>query len=85
MKGIFKVEYLGTESFKGKNDPEKEYHSLIVMQGTEVEKIFISSKQLQELKDLKKLDTINIILDITTSIRDNKKTVYKTYLGLAKS
>lgn len=70
-----KFEYLGMNVFPGKKDPTKTYYNANLLQGSEVQKIFLSEGQDVLFTGLQKMDEVECELDI-------KIVGAKTYVSL---
>lgn len=66
MKLQGQFNYLGIETFKGRKDPNQIFSSLALLQGTDVQKIFLDNDQLALVNslNLKPMDSLNVTLDI---------------------
>jgi hypothetical protein len=64
LSGVFN--YLGIETFTGRQDPTKSYASLAILQGTSVTKIFLTDEQLADINKLalKQMDPVTCHLEI---------------------
>lgn len=78
VKGSFK--YVGMESIKGKKDPNETYYSIVLLQDTDVVKVFATKDDLPKLNGLKQMDNIDVELGISVTptrtyinIKDVKK------------
>lgn len=62
-----KFNYLGLETFQGRKDPTQSYCSLALLQGTDVQKIFLSEEQIIMINGLKlhPMDSLDVTLSIT--------------------
>ena len=69
MKVVGNFEYLGQEEIRGKKDPTKTYYNVVLLQGADPVKVFVTADDIHLFKDLKKLDSVQCSLDISVGVK----------------
>jgi len=64
MKLKGKFEFIGVQDIQGKKDVTKVYHNAVLMQDSDVVKVFINDVTALLFKDFKKMDVVECELDI---------------------
>ena len=73
LKGIFS--FVGMQDLQGKKDPTKMFHNIVLMQGIDVQKIFVNDDVAKQFAGIKPMD--NLECDLSISIGHDR-----SYIGL---
>lgn len=71
-----KFTYLGTEKFHSRTDSTKIFTSLVLLQGTDVTKVFLQDADIPKIDGLNHMENVECSLDI--------KVGQKTYISLVE-
>lgn len=68
MQAKMRFTYLGMEDFKGKKDPEKTFHQVSLLQGSEIAKVFLEQGQEVLFANVNKFDELdcNVMFSLAT-------------------
>ncbi len=68
MQAKMRFTYLGMEDFKGKKDPEKTFHQVSLLQGSEIAKVFLEQGQEVLFSNVSKFDELdcNVMFSLAT-------------------